>query len=235
MGAKARDIQRVLADLADPEIAKVSRRFFKAEPGGYGEGDRFRGIRVPVLRRVAREHRDAPLEEARKLLTSSFHEDRLTALFLLVRKFAEGDGETRRTIYELYLTHTRFVNNWDLTDASAEHIVDAHLWDKDRAPLYQLAVSSNLWERRIAILATFHFIKQGAFEDTLRLAERLLKDTEDLIHKACGWMLREVAKRDAAAAEAFLEAHVRQMPRVMLRYAIERLPEAQRQAWLKAR
>jgi 3-methyladenine DNA glycosylase AlkD len=227
------EIQKRLAALGDPRVAAVSRRFFKTGPGEYGEGDLFRGIRVPVLRSLAREYQSISLPEAGRLLGSPFHEDRLLALLLLVRLYARGDGAAREKVYRLYLKSTRFVNNWDLVDSSAEHVVGAYLWDKGREPLQRLAKSADLWERRIAVLATFHFIRRGEFGETLGIARVLLSDPEDLIHKAVGWMLREVGERDPEAEEAFLKEHHRRMPRVMLRYAIEKFPEEKRRRYLK--
>lgn len=221
-----------LRALGDPRKAEDLQRFFKTGTGEYGEGDVFLGIRVPVLRKLATEYRDLTLGQAKKLLRSAIHEERLLALFILINIFAKGSDVAKRQIYHLYLEHTQFVNNWDLVDASAEHIVGAYLWDKDKAPLLELAGSSLLWERRIAILSTFHFIKRGEFEATLKIARLLLADSEDLIHKAVGWMLREVGKRNPATEEAFLGKHYRKMPRTMLRYAIERFPEEKRRAYL---
>lgn len=226
-------IQEELAELADPQTASFSQRFFKTGPGEYAAGDLFRGIRVPVLRRLAKEHQNITLPEAEQLLRSPSHEDRLLALLLLVRLYAKGNEGTRAEIYQMYLENTRFINNWDLVDSSAEYIVGAFLWDKERQPLYDLARSSSLWERRIAVMATFHFVKRGEFGETLKMAQGLLSDREDLIHKAVGWMLREVGKRDLQAEEAFLQIHCQRMPRVMLRYAIEKFPEEKRVQYLK--
>ena len=226
-------IQKELRRLADKETAEHSQWFFKTGKGQYGEGDRFLGIRVPALRTIARQYRGVSVEEASRLLKSQFHEERLVALLLLVGMFDKADDEGRRAIYELYLENTRFINNWDLVDCSAEHIVGAYLRRADKQPLYDLAVSNSLWERRISIMSTFHFIKHNEFADTLRIAQILLADKEDLIHKAVGWMLREVGKRGADAEERFLKKHCRQMPRTMLRYAIERFPAAKRQKYLK--
>ena len=231
----AAQLREKLEGLADERVAEVSRRYFKKGPGEYGEGDRFRGIRVPVLRRLAREHRGIGLREAGRLLASAYHEDRLLALLLWTDIFARGDDAVRARVYEGYLANTRRINNWDLVDVSAEHIVGAFLWRRPRDPLYRLARSSDLWERRIAVLATFHFVKRGEFAETLKIAEMLLSDPEDLIHKAVGWMLREVGKRDRAAEEAFLRPHCRRMPRTMLRYAIERFPEPLRRRYLEGR
>lgn len=229
----ASEIQSQLALLADKEIARHSQRFFKTGKGEYAEGDIFRGIRVPELRKLSRSCKNLPTDECVTLLKSEFHEDRLLALFILVLKFRKKDEQLRWDIYQIYLTHTLYINNWDLIDSSAEHIVGGYLWTKNRDVLYSLAESENLWERRISIMATFFFIRKGDFEDTLRIAEKLLSDTEDLIHKATGWMLREVGNRDFQAEADFLSIHYKTMPRTMLRYAIEKFPEEIRQNYLK--
>ena len=229
----ATDIRTMLEELSNPEAALFAQRFFKTRPGEYGEGDLFRGIRVPVLRKLCGMLDDTPLSEVSRLLGSAFHEDRLLALLMLMRRFARGDERSRERIYELYLASTRFINNWDLVDISSEHIIGSFLFNRQRTPLYLLADSEALWERRIAVLATFHFIRRGEFYDTLALAEKFLQDSQELIHKATGWMLREVGKRDLVALENFLLQHYRRMPRVMLRYAIERFPEEHRQHYLK--
>jgi 3-methyladenine DNA glycosylase AlkD len=226
------EIQARLRKYASKEKAAVLRGFFKTGPGQYGEGDLFHGIVVPHIRKVARECRNAPLSETTKLLSSAWHEERLLALLMLVQAYENGDEAARKKIYILYLKSTRFINNWDLVDLSAPNIVGAHLLEKSRRPLYALARSRSLWKRRIAILATFQFIKQNEFPDTLQIAATLLSDDHDLIHKAVGWMLREVGKRDLAAEERFLKQHYRNMPRTMLRYAIERFPEGRRKKYL---
>lgn len=227
------ELQKRLKALGDARVAEVSRRFFKTGPGEYGEGDRFRGIRVPVLRSLAKEYEAVAVPDAGRLLGSAFHEDRLLALLILVRLFARGDEALREEIYRLYLKSMRFINNWDLVDSSAEQIVGAHLWEKPRTPLGRLAKSEDLWERRVAVMATFHFVKRGEFGETLAVARTLLSDREDLIHKAVGWMLREVGNRDLGAEEEFLKEHYGRMPRTMLRYAIERFPEEKRRRYLK--
>lgn len=226
-------IQRQLAGLSNPEKGLFLQRFFKTGPGQYGEGDLFRGISVPELRRLAKAHREIPLEEAERLLHSAYHEDRLLALLILVLKYTKADEAGKACIYAIYLNKTRFINSWDLVDSSAEHIVGAYLSDKSKEPLYRLAGSPGIWERRISVLATFHFIKRGKFAETLGIAELLIKDKEDLIHKAVGWMLREVGKRDFGREEAFLDDHYKLMPRTMLRYAIERFPQEKRLKYLK--
>ncbi len=229
----ARIILDRLRELGSPKAAANAARFFKTGPGQYGEGDLFIGIPVPVLRKLASEYRDLPEDENLALLRSEIHEARHLALFLLVNHFARGDDAARKRIYELYLEHTDHVNNWDLVDSSARGIVGGYLHARSRKPLYRLARSKSLWERRIAIVATFYFIDKHDYDDTLKVAELLLDDGHDLIHKAVGWMLREVGKRDTAVLEAFLKAHHRAMPRTALRYAIERFPEVDRLAYLK--
>lgn len=226
-------IQARLEALADEKDSAVLQSFFKTGPGQYGEGDRFRGIRVPVLRKLCREFPQAAIAEALTLLQSPWHEDRLLALLLLVDRYNSSDDAGREEIYETYCSRTDRINNWDLVDLSAPNIVGRHLATRDRSPLDRFAVSSNLWERRIAIVSTFHFIRQGQFDDTLAISELLLGDRHDLMHKATGWMLREVGKRDQPILEAFLARHYPRIPRTTLRYAIERFPEERRQAWLK--
>lgn len=227
------EIQHKLEKLANKEKAKVLQGFFKTGPGQYGEGDVFLGITVPLLRKLAKECRKTAVADSVALLRSKVHEQRVLALFLLVHAYAVGDESVKKKIYGLYLKNTRYINNWDLVDLSAPNIVGNHLADKSRKPLYALARSRDLWKKRIAILATFRFIKQDDFADALAIAGMLKKDDHDLIHKAVGWMLREVGKRDMRAEEEFLRKHYRDMPRTMLRYAIERFPEAKRQRYLK--
>ena len=227
-----KDISNILRDLADPVIAEHSQRFFKTGKGEYGEGDQFLGIRVPALRKQVKKYQATSLPDVKKLLMSPFHEERLFALLLLVHKFSQGNDAEKTTIYQLYLDHTQYINNWDLVDSSAYKIVGVYLETRDRQILYQLAQSCNLWERRIAIMSTFQFIRNDQFDDTLQLSELLLNDSEDLIHKAVGWMLREIGKRDVATEKAFLKTHYKTMPRTMLRYAIEKFPKQERQQYL---
>lgn len=225
-----------LMSLRDAAAAEFALRFFKTGPGEYGEGDKFIGIRVPVLRQLARDLRGAGIEVALPLLRSGWHEARLLALFLLVNLYSRADESTRKNIFDLYLKSTKFINGWDLVDSSAAHIVGAWLADKAgarRKILTRLAKSTSLWERRIAMLATYHYIKNGDYRETFRIAEVLLNDNEDLIHKAVGWMLREVGQRIGEdREEAFLQQHYRDMPRTMLRYAIERFAEPKRKKYL---
>jgi len=229
----AKAIERRLRGLRDPLIATHHLRFFKCGPGEYGEGDAFLGIMVPALRTLSKEFTPIPVAEAFELLQSKWHEARILALMILVRKYERGDEAMREEIYRGYLANTDRINNWDLVDCSAPAIVGAHLLDRDRAPLYTLAGSASLWERRITIISTQYFISQDDFADTLRIAEILLDDRHDLIHKATGWMLREVGKRDQPVLERFLRKHARRLPRTMLRYAIERFPEELRATYMK--
>ena len=223
---------RRMLKLADPGRAKASRWFFKTGPGQYGEGDRFLGISVPVLRQLTREFENLPLVEIRALLKSGWHEERLLALLVLVRQYGRADAKMRNAIYRCYLGSRARINNWDLVDCSAPQIVGAHLDAGGRRFLRQLARSPSLWDRRIAVLATFHYIRNGQFDDSLAIARMLLADHEDLIHKAVGWMLREIGKRDQAVLEQFLQAHAERMPRTALRYAIERFPQPLRRRYL---
>lgn len=229
----AHHILGVLQALGDAQRALVLQRFFKTGPGEYGEGDVFIGIPMPKLRMLVKEYQDIPLSEAIRLLHSPIHEARSLALLVLVRAYGRADASVQEHIYTSYLQNTRFINNWDLVDLSAEHILGPYLRPRNRAPLYILAASNLLWERRISILTTFHYIKQGEFSETLHIAGLLIADREDLIHKAVGWMLREIGKRDRSTEEAFLRMHYRIMPRTMLRYAIEKFPEDLRQRYLK--
>jgi 3-methyladenine DNA glycosylase AlkD len=229
----AQTAQQRLRSLADPEVAAVSARFFKTGPGQYGEGDRFIGIKSPTLKTAAKEFNRLPLAEIEILLRSEVHEDRTLALVILVIQFEKGDDDARKRIYNLYVANTQHINNWDLVDISAPQIVGGYLEERSRKPLYRMAKSSSLWERRISIVATHWFIRDGDFDDTLKISETLLRDEEDLIHKAVGWMLREVGKRNVATLEAFLGEQCRSMPRTTLRYAIERFSEEKRREYLK--
>lgn len=227
------EITNRLIALGNKEQAAISRRFFKTGPGGYGEGDIFFGIKVPVIRKLAKEYLDLSLKDVKTMLGSKYHEERLLSLFIMVHQFSKGDQKKKKNIYELYLKSTGFINNWDLVDSSAHRIVGPYLMDQSKAPLYELAQSDLLWERRIAIMSTFHYIKNDKFTDTLKIAGMLLSDNEDLIHKAVGWMLRETGKRHLPSEETFLKKHYHNMPRTMLRYAIEKFPEPKRKRYLK--
>lgn len=228
------EIRRRLRARANPASVAVLQRFFKTGPSEYGEGDIFIGVRAPELRRVCRDCCGAPLGDMIELLHSPVHEERSLALALLVDAFRRGDARAQQQIYRAYLANTAHINGWDLVDGSAEHIVGAWLRDRSRAPLRRLARSSSIWERRIAMLATFHYIKQGDADQALEIAGMLANDEHDLIHKAVGWMLREVEKRaDPRKARTFLDRHSAVMPRTMLRYAIERFPEKERLRYLQ--
>ena len=228
-----KEIQERLHQLGDKKQAENSARYFKTGPGEYGEGDIFLGIRVPEIRKLAKEYRHVPLSAIETLLGSPIHEERLLALLTLVLLYSTGDALAQKKIYDLYLRNTQSINNWDLVDASAQYIVGPFLAAKSKKPLYRLAVSTNIWERRIAIMATFHFIRQKEFCETLKIADMLIADKEDLIHKAVGWMLREIGKRALHAEEEFLKTRYKKMPRIMLRYAIEKFPEVRRQLYLR--
>jgi 3-methyladenine DNA glycosylase AlkD len=223
-----------LRQLASPADARFLQRYFKTGPGEYGAGDRFIGIRVPLLRRLAREFRRLSLPDAAKLLRSPIHEERLLALLILVAAYQRAEKPGQVVICRLYLKNLAFINNWDLVDSSAPHILGRHLENRSRLVLFRLARSRILWHRRVAVLATFHFIRRRDFRDTIRLAELMLEDAHDLMHKAVGWMLREVGTRDAAELEKFLQKHSARMPRTMLRYAIEKLPARERRRHLAA-
>lgn len=221
-------LQQLIA-LQDETIAQHSAKFFKTGKGEYAEGDVFLGIRVPKVRDVVRKNKKAEFEEISELFGSKYHEARLCAALLCVECYKGSPEET----YEFYMHHLDGLNNWDLIDTSVPHVIGKYLLDKERTLLYEFAKSENLWRRRIAILSTFTFIREKSFEDTLQIAQILLDDKEDLIHKAVGWMLREVGKKDMQTLEEFLKARYKNMPRTMLRYAIEKFPKELYKAYLK--
>ncbi len=230
-----------LKKIATKKKAEASAWFFKTGKGEYGHGDIFLGVTVPEQRSLARKYSDLPLLEIKKLLESKYHECRLTALLILVNKYEKVDEDEKQKIVKFYLSHTKNVNNWDLVDSSAPYILGDYLLSShleaelpSRRILYKLAKSKNLWERRIAIISTMAFIKVGQFDDTLKISEILLSDKHDLIHKAVGWMLREVGKKSQHALEKFLKKHKKLLPRTTLRYAIERFPEKLRKDYLKS-
>ncbi|MBI2573442.1 DNA alkylation repair protein [Candidatus Woesearchaeota archaeon] len=223
-------IQSDLQSLANSQKAAFFPSFFKTGPGQYGEGDVFIGVTVPQQREVAKKYANLPLPEIKNLLDSPIHEHRLTALLILVLQYQKTKD---KKIVDFYLANTTRINNWDLVDTSADKILGTYLLDKDRQLLYTLVKSPLLWERRIAIIATFAFIKQKDFTDTIKLSQLLLADKHDLMHKAVGWMLREMGKRDETTLCHFLDQHVKKMPRTALRYAIERLDEKKRKQYLQ--
>ena len=228
-----RELKKEVQKNADPKRAVVLRRFFQTGKGEYGHGDEFAGLTVPQSRLIAKKYHDLPHFDIAELLQSKVHEQRLIALLVLIENFRSGDAAAQKKIVDFYLQHTACVNNWDLVDVSADKIVGAYLFARPRAVLFQLARSSSLWERRIAIVATQYFIRENQFDDTLAIAGLLLNDPHDLIHKAVGWMLREVGKRDQKTLEQFLNQYASVMPRTMLRSAIERFPQAKRQRYLR--
>ena len=230
-----KDIRTMFRRLGDPKRAQHALRFFRTGPGEYGEGDMFLGITVPQIRNMIKPCLPLATADIVELLHSHYHEERLLAALVLVAKFKQADEKQQKSIYNLYLKHKKYINGWDLVDLSAPNIVGTYLLDRDKSVLYKLARSKSLWDRRIAIMATLPSIKQRRFDDTLHIAELLLQDKEDLIHKAVGWMLREIGKRDLEAEEAFLKAHYQHMPRTMLRYAIEKFAENRRQQYLKGK
>lgn len=229
----AAQVSQALQAFAKPEKATHAQRFFKTGKGEYAEGDLFLGVTVPEQRIIAKNYSKLSLKEIQLLLKSPYHEERLTALLILVKQFQRSNPQTREEIYMLYIAHTAYINNWDLVDSSAEHIVGPWLEDKNKELLIQLANSPLLWERRIAMLATFHYIKKGNSEWALKVATLLLQDKEDLMHKAVGWMLREIGKRcSVLEEESFLENHFATMHRTTLRYAIERFSPEKRLFWM---
>ena len=227
------NIQKELKRSGNKEYAARLQKYFKTGKGEYGEGDRFLGIQVPVLRKIVKKYRKISIGEASELIKSRFHEERLFSLLVLADLFKRANDKDKKKIYTVYLSNTKFINNWDLVDASAGNIVGAHLLTRDKKPIYVLARSKNVWERRISIMSTSCFIAHNEFTDTLKIAEILLNDKEDLIHKAVGWMLREIGKRDFELEERFLGKYYKSMPRTMLRYAIEKFPEEKRKSYLK--
>ncbi len=226
------DLKKIVRRHSNKSQAIFLQRFFKTAPGQYAEGDILAGIKVPVQRMIAKQFYDLPLTETIKTMQSKIHEERLIALFILISKFKKTEEAERKKIVDIYLKNRKYVNNWDLVDLSAPKLLGEWFLDKDREILFKLASSKNLWDRRISILSTFKFIQSGEFVTTLRLAKILLNDKHDLIHKAVGWMLREIGKKDLQSEEDFLEVHYQKMPRTMLRYAIEKFPEPKRKAYL---
>lgn len=231
------NLRRDLKKLASSERAISSRSFFKTGKGGYAEGDIFIGVTVPDSRVVAGKYKDLPLFLIKILLSSKIHEERLVALLLLVKRFETGDKKAQKEIFDFYLKHTKYINNWDLVDTSASRIVGAYIFGNKKLMtiLVSLAKSKNLWEKRIAVVATLYHISKGSSAEIFRIAEILLGDRHDLIHKAIGWMLREVGKNcSQKEEERFLKKHIKKLPRTTLRYAIERFPEKLRKEYLRA-
>jgi len=229
----AAEVRSELRSMKDPEKARILSGFFKTGPGEYGEGDRFLGIKVPVIRKIAKKYRNIPLNHVLDLLQSEYHEERFAALLILVDRYQHGDKDCQKEIFGVYLDNTEHINSWDLVDTTAPHIVGHYLFGRKQSLLSELAVSDNLWERRIAILSTFYFIRQGRDRETLKIARLLLHDSHDLIHKAVGWMLREVGSRGSMEIECrFLDRYASVMPRTMLRYAVEKFPRDLRMKYM---
>jgi len=230
------NIRQEIKSLANQEKAKFLQKYFKTQPGEYGEGDIFLGLTVPEARKIAIKYKDLPLKEIQHLLDSKIHEERLIALEILTHNYEKSKSEkSKEEIVKFYLSNTKFINNWDLVDTSAPYILGNFLSNKDKSILYALAKSQDVWERRIAIVSTYTFIKNNQFKGTLAISEILLQDKHDLIQKAVGWMLREIGKKDKKILELFLKKYYKKMPRTMLRYAIEKFPEKQRKKYLKGK
>ncbi|MDH6309116.1 3-methyladenine DNA glycosylase AlkD [Dysgonomonas sp. PFB1-18] len=229
----AKDIQKELETYSTPEKKEYLPYFFKTGKGQYGEGDKFLGVVVPDTRKVAKKHKSISFDELTKLLDNEYHECRLCALLILVERFKKAKEDERKDIYDFYLSKTDRINNWDLVDLSAKDIVGEYLVDKERSDLYRLAESSLLWDQRIAVIATFAFIRRNDHKDILALSEKLLNHKHDLMHKAIGWMLRETGKKDMEALTGFLDKYHKVMPRTMLRYSIEKLSADERAHYMK--
>ncbi len=228
------ELKKTVKKNSNAYLSEFLQRFFKTGKGDYAEGDVFAGIKVPVSRKIARQFKDLSLNELSILIKSKIHEERLIALFILVDKMKKADEKKKEKIFKFYIKNLRYVNNWDLVDLSAEKIIGEYLFDKERKILFDLA-KGDMWERRIAVISTFNFIKKNDYSTSLKISKLLLKDKHDLIHKAVGWMMREIGKRDINAEEDFLKIHYKNMPRTMLRYAIEKFPEIKRQAYLRGK
>ena len=227
------EIKKEIKKNANPVKAVGLQRFFKTGPGEYGEGDLFHGIMVPIQRSIAKKYAKLSFSDIKELLYSVYHEERLIALLILVEQYKKGNDQLQEDIFTFYHLHRKNINNWDLVDLTADRISGSYLMERDKTILYKLAESKNFWDRRIAIMSTFHFIKNCKYDDSLAIARILLNDKHDLIHKAVGWMLREIGNRDIETEELFLEKYYKKMPRTMLRYAIEKFPEKKRLAYLK--
>jgi len=227
------ELKKTIRANANKDHAKTMQWFFKTGKGEYGEGDKFVGIRVPVQRKIAKQFGELDLKDLELLLDSKIHEERLISLLILVEKYNKADEKVKEIIFRFYKKNRRKINNWDLVDLSAPKIMGIHLLNRDKQILYRFAHSKNLWEKRISIISTYSFIKNHDFNTTLEISDVLLNDAQDLIHKAVGWMLREVGKQDLNTLEKFLKPRYNKMPRTMLRYSIEKFPEKKRKKYLK--
>jgi 3-methyladenine DNA glycosylase AlkD len=230
--SKVIDLKKDMLKLADPKQASNLQRFFKTGKGDYGEGDIFIGLKVPEQRKLSKKYKDLSLDHIQELLNSKIHEHRLTALFILVNRYKKVEEDEKKHIFDFYIKNTKNINNWDLVDSSAPYIIGTYLLEKDKSILYTLAKSNNLWERRISVLGSGGFIKNKQYDDLLKISEILLKDEHDLIHKAVGWMLREIGKRNQEVEEDFLKKHYKVMPRTMLRYSIEKFSKSKRKFYM---
>lgn len=236
MNLTAQAFRKQLSAFADKEKAKFLIEFFKTGAGQYAEGDKFLGVVVPKVRAIVKNYGQMTFAELQKLIDSPFNEERLASLLVLVKRFQKADSDdVKKQIFNFYKKNLKRVNNWNLVDASAPYIFGDYLFKRPRDILYKLAQSKNLWERRVAILSTFYFIRFDDFADALKISEILMEDEEDLIHKAVGWMLREIGKRDEKTLKRFLDKHARTMPRTALRYAVERLPAKVRKGFMNAK
>jgi len=229
------EIRKEISKQKNPAQAINLQRFFKTGKGEYGEGDIFYGIKVPVQRNISKQFKDLLLNDLKVLILSKIHEERLIAAFILVDQYKRGDEKKKKIIFDFYLKNRNGINNWDLVDLSAPKIVGEYLIDKEKDLLYKFAQSKDIWKKRISIISTQTFIREHFFEDTLKISEILLHDRHDLIHKAVGWMLREIGNREMETEEEFLKKHYKTMPRTMLRYAIEKFPEQKRKAYLESK
>jgi 3-methyladenine DNA glycosylase AlkD len=228
-------LKKKIKSLASAEVAKTHLWFFKTGKGEYGEGDKFAGLKVPVQRKIAKEFNYLTYSELKKLLASKIHEERLIALLILIEKYSKSNQSEKEKIFNFYINNRKGINNWDLVDLSAPKIIGEHLLNKDRKILFDFAKSKNLWERRIAILSTLAFIRMNDFYTTLQISDILIEDDHDLIHKAVGWMLREIGKKNLKVEEEFLKSRYKKMPRTMLRYSIEKFSESKRQKYLQGK
>ena len=228
-----KQLKQQLKKAGNKKTAETLQWFFKTGKGDYGEGDKFLGLKVPQIREIAKANKDLTISEIKEALNSKHHEERLCALLILVDKYAKGNDGTKEEIFQFYVANTHKINNWDLVDLTAPKIMGKYLLTHDRKILLMFARFKNLWERRISVLATFEFISKKQISDSLKIAKLLLSDNHDLIHKAVGWMLREIGKRDLKTEEKFLKMHYKKMPRIMLRNAIEKFPAKKRLVYLK--
>ncbi|WP_241558878.1 DNA alkylation repair protein [Halobacteriovorax sp. HLS] len=227
-------MKKELREQKNLKTAEHSSRFFKTGKGEYGYGDKFLGVRVPIIRKIAKVNTSLCITETKKLIRSKYHEERLLGLIIIVNKYKKSKNECgQESLYQLYITHFKYINNWDLVDVTCPHIIGKHLMNKDRAILYEWAKSDNLWTKRIAMITNWWFVRNGDLSDVFKISKILLSDEHDLIHKAVGWMLREAGKKEINKLESFLKSHYIKMPRTMLRYAIEKFPEKKRQRYLK--